>query len=115
MRYSTVHACRLFGAALDKTEQVSDWSARPLRQSQLQYAANDAHILVAMADLIVSSAPAPPNLGSLWALQCGRHLLQTMYPKPGGLDEDMFVFGDEHGDAEAQWLEWRHRVWGIRR
>jgi len=35
--------CRHFlRKALDKSEQISDWSRRPLRWTQLLYAANDA-------------------------------------------------------------------------
>jgi len=39
-------AHRWLGRPLDKAEQVSDWSHRPLRQAQVSYAANDAHVLV---------------------------------------------------------------------
>lgn len=40
----------LLGTPLDKTQQCSDWRARPLNQTQLEYAATDAHCLLAMAD-----------------------------------------------------------------
>ena len=50
---SLTGACRAWlGAPLDKAEQLSDWTARPLRQAQLLYAANDAHCLVRLFDAL---------------------------------------------------------------
>ena len=43
------------GKALDKSEQCSVWSARPLSHAQLVYAALDAYILVLLSDHILSS------------------------------------------------------------
>ncbi|CAN0343120.1 unnamed protein product, partial [Phaeothamnion confervicola] len=41
--------CRIWlGRGLDKTEQLSDWSRRPLTPRQLEYAALDAHCLVSV-------------------------------------------------------------------
>src|SRR5690606_38108906 len=37
---------RELGIALDKSEQVSDWSQRPLSQRQVAYAALDAEVLL---------------------------------------------------------------------
>lgn len=107
----TRHAdeCRLFGKALEKREQVSSWSIRPLRRSQLTYAANDAHVLVVLCDLIASSATSTPSAGAIWRLRSGLHLLQTMYPKPESVDESMFVFANE--SEKAKWLSWRARAW----
>jgi ATP-dependent helicase Lhr and Lhr-like helicase len=39
---------REIGVALDKCSQTSDWSRRPLEENQLQYAALDAEILLAL-------------------------------------------------------------------
>lgn len=41
------------GQELDKSEQVSDWSAPELSQSQIEYAAKDAAIMVALREKIV--------------------------------------------------------------
>jgi DNA polymerase I len=41
------------GAELDKTEQISDWSAAELSQSQIEYAARDAAIMVSLREKIV--------------------------------------------------------------
>ena len=42
---------RELGYRLDKTEQCSDWQRRPLRQSQLDYAALDAEVLISLYTL----------------------------------------------------------------
>ncbi|XP_053608094.1 exonuclease mut-7 homolog [Plodia interpunctella] len=39
-----VQAC--FGLPLEKSEQCSNWEIRPLRDTQVQYAALDAHVLI---------------------------------------------------------------------
>lgn len=41
---SLVQAC--FGLPLEKAEQCSNWELRPLRSTQIQYAALDAHVLI---------------------------------------------------------------------
>lgn len=41
---SLVQAC--FGLPLEKSEQCSNWELRPLRDTQIQYAALDAHVLI---------------------------------------------------------------------
>ena len=46
-------ACEsLLSIAVDKTEQTSDWSARPLTASQLAYAATDASVLIPLANAL---------------------------------------------------------------
>ena len=43
---------RTLAERLDKTEQCSEWAARPLRRAQLLYAALDAHILLRIHDTV---------------------------------------------------------------
>jgi ribonuclease D len=49
---------QLLGARADKAHQADDWLARPLSESQLQYAASDVHDLPAITDLLVLRAEA---------------------------------------------------------
>lgn len=55
---------REFGLAIDKGEQTSDWTRRPLSQSQLSYAALDAEILLRLYDHFGGSSVDP--LGNLF-------------------------------------------------
>jgi ribonuclease D len=43
---------RCFGKQLDKSECLSNWERRPLRQAQLIYAALDAFVLIKIHDFI---------------------------------------------------------------
>ena len=50
-RHSLADAAQFFtGTELDKSEQVSDWSSAELAQSQLEYAARDAAILIPLKE-----------------------------------------------------------------
>jgi DNA polymerase I len=53
-RHNLAEVANFFlGVELDKSEQVSDWSAEELSQSQIQYAAKDAAIMVALREKVV--------------------------------------------------------------
>ena len=56
-------AHRFLGRPLNKGEQVSNWDARPLEQSQLVYAALDAHCLLGILDAILLSCSADGSRG----------------------------------------------------
>ena len=47
----------ILGCYVDKTEQCSDWSLRPLSETQTRYAASDAHVLTALFDRCVFQFP----------------------------------------------------------
>ncbi|VDO52669.1 unnamed protein product [Haemonchus placei] len=49
---------KLLGAKLDKSEQCSNWTIRPLRASQKRYAAMDAYIVVEIFSKLKASAEA---------------------------------------------------------
>ena len=46
---------RLLGAPLNKYNQCSDWSQRPLQDSQIKYAALDAHVLIELYNKLYRS------------------------------------------------------------
>jgi len=53
-RHNLAEVANFFlGVELDKTEQVSDWSAAELSPSQIQYAAKDAAIMVGLREKVV--------------------------------------------------------------
>ena len=71
-------AQRHFDVSLPKDEQRSDWSARPLRENQLVYAAADVTYLVRMADLLEARLR---ELGRFeWAEQEFEALMRRTWP-----------------------------------
>ena len=53
---------RELGVVMDKTEQTSNWSRRPLATEQLQYAALDAEVLLAIHAKLARELPVTGNL-----------------------------------------------------
>ncbi len=54
---------RELGIVLDKSEQTSNWSRRPLGADQLLYAALDAEVLLALHERFAARAVAAPGAG----------------------------------------------------
>src|SRR5437016_416176 len=55
---------------LNKTEQMSNWSRRPLRTSQLLYAALDAHCQIAIFEYMVVKLATDSTLPPLQQFCC---------------------------------------------
>ncbi|RIL04418.1 MAG: 3'-5' exonuclease [Proteobacteria bacterium] len=71
-------AKRHFDVSLPKDEQRSDWSSRPLRESQLIYAAADVTYLVPLADKLEEELAKAGRLG--WAQQEFEALIRRTWP-----------------------------------
>ena len=67
-----------FGVHLPKDEQRSDWSRRPLRDKQLQYAVSDVLYLIPLAEAIEKELEAKGRLG--WAMDEFSNLIQRQWP-----------------------------------
>ena len=85
-------------ATLDKTEQCSDWDARPLSQSQLVYAAADAAVLLQLA-LAMGLSPAAPH----WCMHPDCMLELEAFPTAGALALHAEV---EHGGIHKSRGSW---------
>jgi ribonuclease D len=70
---------RHFGVSLPKDEQRSDWSVRPLRKSQLTYAAADVTYLIPLAEKLERELKKAKRLG--WALEEFGTLSQREWPE----------------------------------
>jgi ribonuclease D len=71
-------AKRHFSVSLPKDEQRSDWSSRPLRESQLIYAAADVTYLVQLADKLEAQLIEAGRLS--WAQQEFEALIRRTWP-----------------------------------
>ena len=67
------------GHGLDKTEQVSDWSERPLSDTQKEYAALDAAVAPKLLERVMEPIHARIFAGS--NLQMGRWLDDTAFSR----------------------------------
>lgn len=65
------------GNQLDKSDQFSNWENRPLRDSQLQYAALDAYCLIEVYDVLKECCEAK---GYSFQDSC-YHLMSSRKPK----------------------------------
>ena len=68
-RHSLADVAQFFtGTELDKSQQVSDWSANDLSQSQVEYAARDAAIMVPLREQVADRVQSD-QLGDVAALE----------------------------------------------
>ena len=58
---------QVLGVSLSKTDQLSDWLARPIPASQLEYAANDVRYLLQLREVMTSRLETSGRLE--WALE----------------------------------------------
>lgn len=72
---------RHFGVSLPKDEQRSDWSVRPLRESQLQYAAFDVTYLLPLAERLEGELAEAGRLD--WAREEFETLALRKWPERG--------------------------------
>jgi ribonuclease D len=70
---------RHFGVSLPKDEQRSDWSVRPLRKSQLTYAAADVTYLIPLAEKLERELKKAKRLE--WAIEEFGTLTQREWPE----------------------------------
>ncbi len=70
-----------FGISMPKDEQRSDWSARPLRESQLHYAAADVTHLIELTELLEGELEAKGRIE--WARWEFENLVRREWPVRG--------------------------------
>ena len=90
------------GAALDKSEQVSDWGKRPLTASQLRYAALDAAVLPFLLDQVAPSFALRLRFASDWRF--------TLLPRPedGDCNNNNNDYDDDDDDDYYYYYYYDH-------
>lgn len=105
---------KVLGIELDKGETRSDWCKRPLRESQLAYAAKDAEYLITLYDALVPKLVARQLDGAVLD-ECGFTVSQSV----AGWEDDELAYLKLRGawdlpDAKQRLLQslvaWRDRT-----
>lgn len=98
------------GEVLDKSEQQSDWSIRPLRPEQIAYAANDVVHLMDLADTLL---PRVVSRRLTHVLEVENRALESIEPRshtPKLKPYHHRQYSDAFCNALLQLLEWRDGV-----
>jgi ribonuclease D len=98
------------GIALDKSQQQSDWSKRPLSDAQLRYAANDVIYLPQIANKLVEQVV---KRGLLFILQIENKALENIEERshiPKLKPYHFRLHSDAFCESLLQLLQWRDRT-----
>jgi ribonuclease D len=98
------------GVALDKSQQQSDWSKRPLSEAQLSYAANDVVFLPQIADKLTAMVA---ERGLLHVLQVENNALESIEERshiPKLKPYHFRMHSDAFCESLLQLLQWRDRT-----
>ena len=98
------------GIALDKSQQQSDWSKRPLSEAQLSYAANDVIYLPQIANKLVELVA---KRGLLFILQIENKALESIEERshvPKLKPYHFRLHSDAFCESLLQLLQWRDRT-----
>ncbi|MFM7726093.1 MAG: hypothetical protein ACKO7B_05300, partial [Flavobacteriales bacterium] len=98
------------GVALDKSQQQSDWSKRPLSDAQLSYAANDVIFLPRIADKLTLQVA---ERGLLAVLQVENNALESIEERshvPKLKPYHFRLHSDAFCESLLQLLQWRDRA-----
>lgn len=98
------------GTALDKSEQQSDWSARPLKDTQLSYAANDVIHLISMADSLQERVNDRGLNHVLLAENAALELIEPRSHTPRLKPYHLRLHSDAFCAALLELLEWRDGI-----
>jgi len=91
-----------FGVKLDKSQQRSDWSRRPLERKQIEYAAEDTHYLHDLHTQLLEQAEAAKRVEEIKS-ECTRIAGREWEPEPFDPDSFWRMKGAKELDA-----------WGLR-
>jgi ribonuclease D len=98
------------GEALDKSQQQSDWSKRPLSDAQLSYAANDVVFLPGIADKLTHQVE---ERGLIHVLQTENKALESIEERshiPKLKPYHIRLNSDAFCESLLQLLQWRDRT-----
>jgi len=98
------------GIALDKSQQQSDWSKRPLTEAQLNYAANDVVFLPQIADKLTHQVA---ERGLIHVLQTENKALESIEERshiPKLKPYHFRLHSDAFCESLLQLLQWRDRA-----